>query len=214
MSVFFLHAVVSMLAIMNPIGNLPIFISLVEGETPAYQIATARRSTLTAFGFLTLFALLGNNILLFFGITLAAFRVAGSIILFGIGLKILQGRNIHSSHNLSSAISAINEDILAKDDVAITPLATPILAGPGSITTVMLLVGAEWQIQTLLLTIAAVAIVALGTYLIFRYSTLVTRYLGPLEMNIISRVMGLLLAVIAVQMGASGLLELFPGLGR
>lgn len=211
MSVFFLHAVVSVLAIMNPIGNLPIFISLVEGEPPAYQIATARRATLTAFGFLTLFALLGNNILLFFGITLAAFRVAGSIILFGIGLKILQGRNIHSRHNLSSAI---NEDIMAKDDISITPLATPILAGPGSITTVMLLAGSEWQIQTILLTIAAIAIVSLGTYLVFRYSTLVTRYLGPMEMNIISRVMGLLLAVIAVQMGASGLLELFPGLGR
>ncbi|OIQ60917.1 hypothetical protein MOTE_04440 [Moorella thermoacetica] len=208
--VFFLHAVVSILAILNPIGNLPIFLSLVEGETTADQIATARRATLAAFGFLTLFALLGNNILLFFGITLAAFRVAGSIILFGIGYKILQGRNIHSR----SLAPDIHEDIMDRDDVAITPLATPILAGPGSITTVMLLVGSEWQLRTTLLTVAAIAVVTMGTYLIFRYATLITRHLGPMEMSIISRVMGFLLAVIAVQMGASGLLELFPGLGR
>ncbi|WP_406676719.1 MarC family protein [Moorella sp. ACPs] len=210
MFVFFLHATVSLLAVLNPIGNLPIFLSLVEGEPAEYQITTARRATIAAFGLLTLFALLGNNILLFFGITLAAFRVAGSIILFALGFKILQGRNIHGR----SLAPPLQEDIMAREDIAITPLATPILAGPGSVTTVMLLMGPDLDAKIFLLTVAAIATVCFGTYLILRYATLITRYLGPVEMNTISRIMGLLLAVIAVQMGASGLLELFPGLGR
>ncbi|MDN5344613.1 MAG: multiple antibiotic resistance protein [Clostridia bacterium] len=210
MFVAFLHATVSILAVLNPIGNLPIFLSLVEREPASYQVATARRAALVAFGLLTLFALLGNNILLFFGITLAAFRVAGSIILFALGLKILHGRSM-AGPNLAPAMA---RGIASEDDVAITPLATPILAGPGSVTTVMLLIGPEWDLPNFLLTVAAIATVCLGTYLIFRYATPITRYLSPVEMSIISRIMGLLLAVIAVQMGASGLLELFPGLGR
>jgi len=92
------------------------------------------------------------------------------------------------------------------------PLAIPILAGPGSITTVMLLVGAKWQPGSILLTVTAVGVVSYLTYLAFRYSYFISRRMGPLEMNIVSRVMGLILAVIAVQMGMDGVKELLPGL--
>jgi len=161
---FFIHALVSMLAIINPIGNLPIFLALTTNNSLKAQEIIARRATLVAFVFLTVFAFLGNYILSFFGITLAAFRVAGGIILFGIGYRILQGQATHLTHGLA----AHGEEIAERDDISIVPLAIPILAGPGSITTVMLLVGAKCQPGSILLTVTAVGVVSYLTYLAFR----------------------------------------------
>ncbi|HUW64742.1 MAG TPA: MarC family protein [Spirochaetia bacterium] len=211
MLVFWLHALVAVFAVMNPLGNVPIFLALTANQLPADRVALARRSAIFAFLIILFFALLGQGILQLFGITLDAFRVGGGILLFLIAFNLLQGR----SSQVHSPSPAENTESLAKDDIAVVPLATPILAGPGTIATVMAMDGAGNGVSWIsaLLIIAAAAVVVLATFLLFYNADRVRARISQTAINLLARMMGLILTTVAVQMIAMGIKGLFPGLG-
>ncbi|WP_066371764.1 MarC family protein [Neobacillus fumarioli] len=208
MVTFIIHAVISVFAVMNPLGNVPIFLSLTEGTSVAEQRRIARKGILIAFVILTIFIVLGHIIFQVFGITVAAFRVAGGILIFGIAYNLMQAKHshAHAPHPEEHVESA------GKDDISVTPLAIPLIAGPGTIATVMGLSSGGSLVFHSIAVFIGVLIVLGGTYIIFYYSGWIHQHLGKTEMNVITRLMGLLLAIIAVQMAATGLGSLFPGL--
>lgn len=199
------HALAGLFAVMNPIGNVPIFLSLTGEATMAQRRKTARQAIVAAFLILFGFLVLGHFIFALFGITVAAFRVAGGILIFGIAYSLLQAKpsHAHTPHDIENT---------AHEDIAVTPLATPLIAGPGTIATVMALSGGPDILRhTLAVFIAMVAVLA-GTYAIFHFSGFIAQRLSQTDLNVVTRLMGLLLAIIAVQMAVSGLDALFPGL--
>jgi len=209
MVVFVISSLASIFAIMNPIANIPIFMALTANQSQAEQRILARRSALVAFFIVLFFAILGQSILQLLGITLDAFRVAGGILLFSIASNLLQGESSHIHHPSPDE----HAEIMEKDDIAFVPLATPILAGPGTITTVMALSGGYSSPFTgTLLVMFAFTTVLLVTFLLFYHAPWVRRHLSQTTINLITRMMGLLLAVIAVQMACNGIAGLFPGL--
>ncbi len=206
---YIIHAAVSIFAVMNPLGNVPIFLSLTDGDTQAEQRRTARKAILIAFTILMIFLIFGHFIFTVFGITIAAFRVAGGILIFSIAYHLLQGKasHAHAPHPEEHA------EGVEKDDISVTPLGTPLLAGPGTIATAMALAGGPSLVLDSLSVIIAVVVVLGGTYGILHYAGWINQHLGKTEMNVVTRLMGLLLAIIAVQMAVSGLLQLFPAWG-
>ncbi len=199
--VFVLQAAVSFLAIMNPIGNTPIFLSLVEGFPEEEKIKIARTATLWAFFIVTLFTLGGNFIFRLFGITLPAFRIAGGILLFMIAYHLVRAKRSHQHHPTEE------EEEEYPEDIAVTPLATPILAGPGTITTALALVGRQTDILKILTVIGIFGLVCVATYFCFVYGETLTRRLRPYWIGVMTRLMGLILSVVAVQMVIEGLTE-------
>jgi len=210
MIVYAIHALVSVFAVMNPLGNLPIFMSLTAGYTLEEQRKTASKAIGIAFLILLIFLVLGNIIFSVFGITVAAFRVAGGILIFGIAYNLLHAKasHVHAPHPEE------HQESEEKDDISVTPLATPLIAGPGTIATVMALAAAPNELNNSIAVFIGFTVVLAGTFLIFRYAGNISKRLGQTELNVISRLMGLLLAVIAVQMGAAGLIGLFPALAH
>lgn len=204
---YMVHALVGIFAVMNPIGNVPIFLSLTENNDVNKQRKTARKAILIAFFIIMIFLVLGHYIFELFGITVNAFRVVGGILIFGIAYNLIQAKPSHAHTPHADE----HEDSANKDDISVTPLATPLIAGPGTIATVMALAGGGKLLMNSLAVFIAVVIVLAGTYVILYYSGFIGKHLGKTEMNVITRLMGLLLAIIAVQMAVSGLDKLFPG---
>ena len=204
---YIIHALLGIFAIMNPVGNVPIFLSLTEGYDVDRQRKTARKAVLIAFLIIMIFLVLGHYIFQLFGITVSAFRVVGGILIFGIAYNLIQAKPSHAHAPREEE----HEASANKDDISVTPLATPLIAGPGTIATVMALAGGTSLIKDSISVFIAVVIVMAGTYVILYYSGFIGRHLGKTEMNVITRLMGLLLAIIAVQMAVSGLDKLFPG---
>lgn len=208
MFTFIIHAVVSVFAVMNPIGNVPIFLSLTDGYEEAERRNTALRSVAISFILLTIFLILGHYIFNLFGITISAFRVAGGILIFGIAYKLLHGSPSHM-HKLHDDE---HKESIEKEDISVTPLAIPIIAGPGTIATVMTLAAGGRMWMSSVDVLVSFTLVLGITYFVFRFSSWISSKMGKTEMNIVTRLMGLILAIISVQMVAEGLLGLFPGL--
>ena len=192
-------------AIMNPIANTSIFLGLTAGDDAATKRQVARNALLLTFVIIVIVAVMGKLLFQLFGITLPAFRITGGILIFFIGVQMLQGA--HSSvHKPSDSDLQKSRD--AKLAIAVSPLAIPILAGPGTIATAMNFASAS-GITTLAITIGAFAILCLVTYISFVSGERMIKYLGESAVNAITRLMGLILATIGTQMviaGISGLL--------
>lgn len=184
----------SLLAIINPLMTAPLFISLTDDYTPAHRQHALRTAIITATSVLLAFALLGGAIFQLFGITIHAFRIAGGLILFGMGLDMLQAK--------PSRVRATPEEEregLRKEDVGITPLGVPIIVGPGSITTVMVLMGDARNPLYVITLLAVIAVVLGGSYLLLTQAQRLLKFFGRTGLNVMTRIMGLLVAVIAVQ---------------
>jgi multiple antibiotic resistance protein len=201
------HAMAGIFAVMNPIGNVPLFLSLTGDCTVAERRATARKAVFAAFLILLGFIILGQFIFALFDITIAAFRVAGGILIFAIAYNLLQGTPSHAHAPREEE----HRESEQRDDVAVTPLATPLLAGPGAIATVMALSGGPHMLQNSMAVLIGLVAVLAGTYLILHSAGSLGQRLTRTEMNVITRLMGLLLSIIAVQMAVAGLQDLFPG---
>jgi multiple antibiotic resistance protein len=186
-------------AILNPIGNTPVFLLMVGDADRKIMKKVAFKAVLVAFIIITLFSLFGHIIFRLFNITLPAFQVAGGIIVFFIGYDLLLGKaaGVHKSK--------VDESDTAYDDMAISPLGIPLLAGPGTITTAMSFVGQGGSFINTLLIIIVFAVVCVITYLMFILSKGIADKLRPSMIKTISRIMGLILAVIAVQMLINGI---------
>jgi len=195
-------------AIMNPFGNIPIFLGLVEDLDEPIKKKIAKKSIITAFVIVFLFSVGGNLIFRLFGIRLPAFRIAGGILIFAIAFELLNGKKSHQHHLRDEETDEI-EDPTA---IAVTPLGIPILAGPGTITTAMSFVGNRTNWPNISIVIAIFLIMCLITYVFFIYSDKILSKLGLSWISLLSRLMGLILAVIAVQMMLEGIRQAFPGL--
>jgi multiple antibiotic resistance protein len=187
-------------AIMNPIANTPIFISLTEGDDAATKRAVAVRSLLIAFGIIAVISVTGNFVFKMFGISLATLRITGGVVVFIIGYHMLQGSGGHS-HKPSDADVADSKD--AQLSVAVSPLAIPMLAGPGTIATAMNFAAAGWF--HIAISLASFAVICLATYVCFLSSDRLVAFLGQNGMNVITRLMGLIVASIGVSMLLAGI---------
>jgi len=181
-------------AIMNPIGNAPIYIGLVEGYSDAEKGRIARKSVLFAFIIVSIFVILGGIIFKVFGITIQAFQIAGGILLFLVGYQLLHGNESRMHHPNP------NERVGGSNDVAISPLAVPILAGPGTISSALSFTATNSTPSHVAVVVGVFAFVCLLTYLAFVYSEKIMALLKPDLIKVASRLMGLILTIIAVQM--------------
>lgn len=186
-------------AMLNPIGNSPVFISMVGNADEKVIKKVALRAVLTAFLIISIFSLFGHLIFRMFGITLPAFQVAGGIIVFFIGYDLLQGKEA-GAHQPKK-----RDSVKSYEDMAVSPLGIPLLAGPGTISTAMNFVGEGNSLYYTLLIILIFALVCGITYIMFILSKKIADKLSPSLILVISRIMGLILAVIAVQMLINGI---------
>lgn len=201
---FSVLALSSILFLVDPFAALPTFLAVTAGADRQRRKLIARKASLTAFVLLTAFALAGQFIFRVFGITLPAFEIAGGIILLLIGLDMLNARRSPTQETGPEAEAAA-----AKEDAGIVPLGIPMLAGPGSITSVMVLVGqaqGQWTLVAAIL--GAISITAFICYLVLGNSDRVASALGDTGIRILVRIMGLLLVSLAVQYFVNGLTDL------
>lgn len=206
---FVLLAASSLFVIMDPVALVPIFLAMTPTDTPQERTRMASLACWVSAGILVFFALAGERIFALVGITMSSFRIAGSVVLFLIALDMLQARRSRVKETQEE-----EEAGAAKEDIAITPLAVPMLAGPGAISTAILLraQAKDWiQETTLLLCILVICFVC---YLILRLASHGVGWISPIAMKIATRIMGLLLAAIAVQFTLDAIAEqkekLFP----
>ncbi len=190
----------SVLFIVDPFAVIPSFLAMTERDSPAMRRVLARRGAWTCAITLTLFALGGSLIFKLFGITIGAFKIAGGVLIGLNALDMVQARR--SSQRETPAEKA---EGTAKEDIGILPLGVPMLAGPGAISTVMVLaLGSKSWITTAALYVS-IALTALISFLTLSAASLIERRLGQTGMRILTRLMGLVLCAIAVQFIIDGL---------
>ena len=200
---FSLLALSSIFFLVDPFAALPTFLAVTAGQDPAKRGRTARKASLTAFVILTSFGIAGTYIFRLFGITLPAFEISGGIILLLIGLDMLEAKRSATQETGGETAAAA-----AKDDAGIVPMGIPMLAGPGAITSVMVLVGqaqTRWQMAAIF---GAITVTALICWLVLGSAARVARMLGETGIRILIRIMGLLLVALAVQYFVNGLQDL------
>jgi len=189
-----LLAISSLFVIVDPIAIVPTFLAMTPEESPAQRIRMARLACIVMVGVLLVFAVTGERLLRFLGIQLPAFQIAGGIVLLVVALDMLRAQR--------SRVQETREETdagTAKDDIAVTPLAIPMLAGPGAISTAILLHNKAATFTHEVLLCVSILIVGGMSYAILHFSAHGARWLNPIAMRITTRIMGLLLAAVAVQ---------------
>ena len=200
LSEYILLAVSSLFVIVDPLATAPAFLAMTPNNTPEQRLRTARMACGTMAIVLLAFSLAGTVIFKIFGITMAAFQIAASIVLLLVALDMLRAQR--------SRVQETHEETKAgteKDDIAITPLAIPMLAGPGAISTTILLQNEARDVPQHIALYGCILVVAVVSYLIFRLAVRGARWLSPIAMSIAIRVMGLLLAAVAIQFMLNGI---------
>jgi len=202
---FSVLALSSIFFLVDPFAAIPAFLAITESADPERRRRMARKGALTCFIVLTGFAVGGQLIFRMFGITLPAFEVAGGLILLLIGLDMLAAKRSPTQEALGDT-----EEAAGKDDAGIVPLGIPMLAGPGAISSVMVLVGQvpslwHWEMGAIL---ASITITSLVSYWVLAGASQVRRVLGETGIRILVRIMGLLLVALAMQFFVNGLTDL------
>ena len=198
---FALITFTSILFIVDPIAALPSYLVITQDETAEQRRATALRACVAMALLLIGFGVGGRWIFRAFGITLPAFRIAGGLILWFVAMDMLRAQRSTQESREELAEGQ------AKEDVALTPLAMPILAGPGAISTVMVLAGEAHSFARGAVVYASVALTALISYLILRLGERLVNFLGGTGIRVVTRIMGLLLAALATQFVVTGIKE-------
>jgi multiple antibiotic resistance protein len=208
---FSIKPFITLLAIVNPIGVVPFFIHFTRSFTPEQQHRTARISALTAFAVISLSALLGLQIIEFFGISLASFQVGGGLLLLMSAVQMLQAEPAESkAQDISEGASRAT----AGDSIAVVPLTIPLLTGPATISTVVIYAEKTKEYWELLVLVGYGVVIGLLTWISFMTADRIGRILGQTGINVMTRLMGLILAAIGVEVMADGLVKLFPALVR
>ena len=201
---FFIFCLTTLFTLINPIGISPILIIMTERFPQKEKINIAKKGSLTAFITLILFSLLGSVIFNFFGITIEAFQIMGGIIFFRNGLRMLD-----SKIGRSRTTPAEQEESEESDDIAVSPIGIPLIAGPGAITAAMLLSSQTPQIYSYFTLIFSIFFVLSLVYLILRNGNVILKLLGTTGVRVIQRLMGLILMVIAVQFVINGVISIY-----
>jgi multiple antibiotic resistance protein len=182
-------------AIMNPIANIPIFVKLTEGQNEKKKKEIAKSSTIVAFLIVLSFILIGQYIFQIFGLTIPAFKVFGGVLIFFIGFDML--------HSKKTSVHVDNEPSF-DDGIAISPLAIPILAGPGTIVTAMNFV-VKANLLNLVITVFIFGVITILTYYAFIYSSYIVRFVGDKKFIIVGKIMGLIIGVLGANMLIQGI---------
>ena len=206
MTVFIL-CLTTLFTLINPIGIAPLLMVMTERFSKDAKVEIAKKGSATALITLLLFAILGSLIFSFFGITLEAFQIMGGILFFRNGLRMLDAKV-----GRSRTTPAEQEESQESDDIAISPIGIPLIAGPGAITATMLLSSQTPQIYSYLTLGLSIMIVLTFVYVILRNGDVLMRVLGTSIMRIIQRLMGLILLVIAVQFVINGTISVIKPL--
>ncbi len=200
---------VAMIVIVNPLGIIPVFVAMTASNSELQRKAIAYGAAMTVAATLLISALLGERVLEVFGISLASFKVGGAILIMLNAIAMMQAMPSRDKQTPEEALEA--ED---KASIAVVPLGIPLLAGPGAMSTIIIYASekkAVWH----LLTVCLVSIgVALVTWLALRVATRIGARMGTTTVNVATRIMGLLLAALAVEIFAGGIVELIPALGK
>ena len=204
MSELFVSAFVTFLVVIDPPGCAPIFAGLTRGATPAHRRGMALRSVLIAAGILLFFALLGEDLLRALGISLSAFRVAGGIMLFLIAVDMVFERRTERRENRAQEVSASEVE-----DISVFPMAIPMIAGPGSIASVMLLMARSEGLAQSLVVLGALLATLVLTLVALLASGLLMRLLGHRMEAMITRILGVILAALAAQFVLDGIERTF-----
>lgn len=204
---FGLLAFTSLFTLINPLGTMPVFMAMTSELTVEERNRTARKASLVAFFTIIAFALTGQLLFNFFGISVNSFRVVGGVIFFIMGMDMLQAR-------LSQVKIRENEVKSYVSDISITPLAIPMICGPGAITSVIVLMEDANTLSKKLVLFVTVFLIILLTWITLYSSSRLIKLLGQTGINVMMRIMGLIVMVIAVEFFFSGLkpiiLDMFP----
>ena len=205
---FFVYAFTSIFVTVNPIAGLATFISLTTEMSADERNEIAGHAVMVACGMAVLFAISGEMILRFFGVTVDCLRVAGGVLLFIIALDML-----HARVSRQTVTQEEIRDASTRDDISICPLAMPLLTGPATITTVIVLIRTGKTLELKMMVILAILLTFIISYVIFRFANEIRRMVGATGTLVITRVMGLLLGAIAVEFIATGVWNIYQSMG-
>lgn len=195
-----LNAFVTLLVTIDPPGLAPLFLALTDGMNRSQRMQASIRAAIIGFGILALFALAGTTILKLFGVTLEAFRVAGGLLLFWIAFEMVFERR-QERHEKSTKRAITRDDI---HNVAVFPLAIPLIAGPGAISATVLLSGSFYDAGPRAVLVGIIFTCVMITFLVFLLAERIDKFLGHTGRNILTRLLGVMLAALAVQFVADG----------
>ncbi len=196
---------IALFAIVNPIGSVPIFISATDGWEQKQKMRTANVVALTVFLVLAASALFGEGILDFFSISIPSFQVGGGILILLIAINMLHAKQSHSKQTPEEAKTMEERDV-----IAIVPLSIPLLAGPGAISSMIIAAQDSTTLGGQLSLLLPISVVAMLIWLTLQLSGYIAGKLGTIGINIVTRLMGLILAAMAVEFIAHGMSGLFP----
>jgi len=196
---FALTVFTSFFAIMNPLANVPIFLSLVEGSDEKTKKEINKKAVFTAFLIVSIFVLLGKFIFELFGLTIPAFKITGGILIFFVGFEMLQSKK--------SSVKSMEKSNV-DENIAISPLAIPILAGPGTIVTAMNF-STNANFTHISIVIGIFAVLCLLTFIAFSLSEMIQQKMGSNIITVIGKIMGLIIAIIGVNMIIGGVILAF-----
>ena len=209
MPIDLLKPLIALLAIVNPIGVIPFFIHFTQGFSSEQRRRTIQVAAVSAFAVIAVSALAGLRIIEFFGITLASFQVGGGMLILVSSLQML---NAQPAESRSADLVEGGDKADAGDSIAIVPLTIPLLTGPATISTVVIYAEKTrhwWQLAVL---VGYGLVIGLSVWIAFSLSGRIAKMLGKTGINVMTRLMGLILAALAVEVMSDGLGKLFPGL--
>ena len=205
---FFVTAFVSLFVTLDPIGNVPVFLSITPNNSEAERASMVTRAVLVVFIVLVVFALCGNLIFRFFGVTIEAFRIVAGLLLLKIAFDMMEAKPARVRHTPEEDAEGMN-----RADIAVIPLAIPLLSGPGTISSVVALTGQVSKSPAVIpmfgILLLAIALNVVITFLALRSAAPITRLLKETGTRVFTRIMGLILAAIAVQFVLTGIKEAF-----
>jgi multiple antibiotic resistance protein len=207
---FLISALVTLLVVVDPVGLVPAFLAVTDGRSDAFRRQVASRACLIAAAILIGTALIGDWLLRQLGITLPAFRIAGGLLLFAVAFEMVLGlRAQHDTKDAEQAVEEHSQDIA--HDIAAFPLAIPLIAGPGAISATVLLSGSFQGFAAQAALVGIIFVCLAITYLVFVLSERIDRILGQTGRSILTRLLGVILAALAVQFVADGIKALMAG---
>ena len=199
---------VALLFMVDPVAAIPTYLSATEGESKAERRKTARTAAFAVACVLILFSLAGEHILALFSISISSFRVAGGMILMMLAFSMLRGSAGPTKQRPQEAAEAIE-----KENVGVIPLAIPLMAGPGAMSSMIVYSHQDPSVEHQGMLVGIVLVIALIAWLSLLSAEWIRKGIGQTGMNIMTRIMGILIAAIAVEFVAAGMVGLMPGLG-
>ncbi|MDR3632008.1 MAG: YchE family NAAT transporter [Desulfocapsaceae bacterium] len=204
----YLKFFVALLAIVNPVGTLPIFINMTANQDTETRNKNSSIASISMGIILLVVLFSGESILQFFGISVGSFRVGGGILILLMAISMLNAKISNIKQTKEEQLDSVD-----RDSVAVVPLGTPLLAGPGAISTVILYAQHHASTAHYFYLFCAIVLLSCLTFILFRLAPAITRLLGRTGINIVTRLMGLIMAAMGVEFIANGLKQLFPVLG-